>query len=200
MLAAALLAAGCAAPDGERAGNQSSASMNSGGTAGAPAPAGPIPAAALVGRWRSDAPAVFAGEGYRTETSGGETEYRADGTLSYRARLAISGDRLPAGGLPFLLSATGEWRLAEGILTERLRRIDIAPAAPNPTLARLAADLARDLAARPASSADLVTLAGGRMTLRDRATGRVAAYVRADAAMNGQAMSGQGTTGSAGGG
>ncbi|QHL91388.1 hypothetical protein GVO57_11920 [Sphingomonas changnyeongensis] len=190
MLAAGLLAAGCAVEDGDRAGAGGQSAGGGNSVTAAPPPA------AFVGRWRSDAPATFAGEGYRTETSGGETEYRADGSLSYRARLAIFGERLPAGGLPFTVRATGEWRLADGILTERLAKVDVTPEPGYAGLAALTADLARDIAARPPARADLVLIEGGRMTLRDRATGRVAAYRRIDGAPgSGAVLSGLGATG-----
>lgn len=147
----------------------------SGDTGGAPA-AKATPG--LVGTWRTAEPVRFAGEGVRTETSGGRTTYRPDGRFDYRGRLTIFGERLPAEGLPFDMRGSGTWSTGNRILRERFTAVDIAPAAPNPTLARLGRDMAGEIVAREPTEADIVTLDATQMMLRDRATGTVATFAR----------------------
>lgn len=143
-------------------------------------PAAPTqaPSASLVGTWRTTQPIRFAGEGVRTETTEGRTAYLSDGSFVYRARLTIFGDRLPAEGLPFDLRGRGAWSADNRILRERFTQVDIAPAAPNPTLARLGKDMARELVAREPTEADIVLIEGSQLQLRDRVSGTVASFLR----------------------
>lgn len=142
-----------------------------GGSAAAPAPT-------LIGTWRTQQPARFAGEGYRTETSDGRTSYRPDGRFDYSGRLTIFGERLPAEGLPFDMTGQGTWSADNRILRERFTTVQIVPAAPNATLAKLGRDVAAEVVARPASEADVVQLDAGQMMLRDRSSGSVATFAR----------------------
>lgn len=141
-------------------------------------PASAAPAPTLIGTWRTQQPARFAGEGYRTETSDGRTTYQRDGRFDYSGRLTIFGDRLPAEGLPFDMTGQGTWSANNRILSERFTTVQIVPTAPNATLAKLGRDAAAEVVARPASEADIVRLDAGQLMLRDRRSGSVATFAR----------------------
>lgn len=135
-------------------------------------------APALVGAWRTEQPARFAGEGLRTETHDGRTVYKPDGSFDYSGRLLIFGEKLPQAGLGFRMRGQGAWTEANRILTERFTALDIAPEAANPTLERLGREMAAELVARPPTESDIQALDDWHLMLRDRATGTVASYAR----------------------
>jgi len=147
----------------------------------------------LVGAWRTEQPARFAGEGLRTETRDGRTVYRPDGGFDYRGRLIIFGEKLPAEGLGFDMQGRGEWRAANRILTERFTAMQIVPDGPNPVLEKLAAEIAKDLVARPPVRSDIQALDEWHLMLRDRETGTVASFAREGAVVAGQEAPGAGS-------
>lgn len=154
------------------------AACSGGGSGDSGEPPAAIAAPSLVGTWRTAQPIRFAGEGVRTETSEGRTTYSHDGRFDYQGRLTIYGERLPAEGLPFDMRGSGTWSAGNRILREHFTRVDIAPAAPNPTLAKLGRDMAGEIVAREPTDADIVALDQTQMMLRDRATGTVATFAR----------------------
>lgn len=159
----------------------------------APAAAGEEAQPTLVGTWRTEQPARFVGEGLRTETHEGRTVYAADGGFAYRGRLLIFGDRLPTEGLGFDMRGKGEWRAANRILTERFTDMTIVPDGPNPVLEKLAAEIARDLVARPPVQSDIQALDEWHLMLRDRSTGTVATFARDGAVTAGPGAPGAGS-------
>lgn len=134
--------------------------------------------ATLHGTWRAQQPALFAGEGLRTETRDSRTTYHPDGRFDFSAQLAIFGDRLPPDGLPFTMTGAGRWRLANRILAERFITVTITPPVQNPLLSRLGKDMAEEVTARAESIADVVALEATRLVLRDRTDGTTATYAR----------------------
>lgn len=147
-------------------------------------PAAPVAGAkteaapSLVGTWRTEQPARYAGEDVRTETRDGRTVYRPDGRFAYTGRLVVHGEKLPADGLPFRMRGEGEWRAANRILTERFTALEVAPEGENRTLARLGQQIAADVVARPPTEADIMVIDQFHMRLRDRDSGEVATYAR----------------------
>lgn len=136
----------------------------------------------LVGTWTTDAPVDFSGEGLRTQMVGGKTVYAADRKFTYSGRLTIFGNKLPVDGLNFQVAGEGDWTRDGNQLTEDYTRVTITPEAGNPTLARLARQMADEMVAEAPTRSRIVELSDSRMELSDEASDRRTSYSRAPAA------------------
>lgn len=130
----------------------------------------------LVGRWTSDAPAEFVGEGLRTRMADGRTDYRPDGSFAYAGRLTVFGERLPSDGMSFAVTADGRWQRQGDRLTEDYTAVRVVPEHEDGELRRLADQLGREMVEEPATVSRVETLEGGRMTLSTE--GRSQSYTR----------------------
>lgn len=142
--------------------------------------AGARTASLLIGHWSAEAPVRLAGEEVRTETSQARVEYRPDGSFRYQARLSMAGGKMPAEGLSFRLDATGRWRVADGVLTERFEAVSVDPEEKKQGNLNLIAEaLADEMKAGEPSRAELVELTPDRLVLRERESAQVVTYLRA---------------------